>query len=236
MFFCSFTGMNFNSIYTELKKCGTDKNVAIFKSQGAKGDLFGVSIADLERLKNEVNSSGEQKGVNHNVAQKLWNTRNIDARILACMVADPAKINRNEANKWVSVIQYYAIADYFAKVIAQTRFGLDIMYLWIQSPDEYIKRVGFAILDYFASNDKSRSDLFFNAFIQKIKQEIQTSPNWAKDAMKNCLASIAARNEALKKNVILAAQSIGAVEISFSESDTKKIAIEDYIIKHCNKK
>ena len=74
-----------------------------------------------------------------------------------------------------SEINYYVIADYFAELIATTRFGLDIMYLWIQSTEEYVKRVGFAIIKYFAINDESRSDLFFSAFIHKIKQEIQTA-------------------------------------------------------------
>ncbi len=236
MFFRIFTHMKFEDIYTDLEKCGTEQNRKVYKRHGAKGDLFGVSFADLKEIKNKVVSPSGKKGTNHGIAKQLWATRNTDARILACMIADPAAITRIEANKWVSVINYYALADCFAELIAKTRFGLDIMYLWIQSPDEYIKRVGFAILNYFAQNDESRSDLFFIGFIQKIKSEIQTSPNRAKEGMNNCLISIGGRTEALRDKVIETARAIGPVEIDHGETSCKTFIIEEYVQKIWDRK
>ncbi len=231
-----FNEMKFEEIYAELEECGTEKNRKTYKQQGGKGELFGVSRTDLQRLKNKISSPEGKKGIDHSLAQRLWKTRNIDARILACMVADPQKITRNEANKWVSVIRYSVIADYFADLIAQTRFGIDIMYLWIQSPDEYIKRVGFSILNYFACNDDSRSELFFNAFLQKIKQEIQFSPNKAKEAMNNCLISIGSRTKLLRNNVLDVAEFIGPIEIDQGEDSPKTIVIEEHLNKIWSKK
>ena len=228
--------MNFEDVYTELKKCGTEQNRKVYKRHGAKGDLFGVSFADLKRIKKEIVSIDGKKGMDQKIARELWNTRNIDARILACMIANPATINRNEANKWVSVINYYVLADYFAELIAQTRFGLDIMYLWIQSPDEYIKRVGFSILNYFARNDESRSDLFFIGFIQKIKNEIQTSPNRAREGMNNCLIAIGGRTETLKNKVLEVADTIGPIEIDHGETSCKTFIIKDYVQKIWDRK
>jgi 3-methyladenine DNA glycosylase AlkD len=228
--------MKFEEIYAELEECGTEQNRKIYKQKGAKGELFGVSLDDLQRLKNKISSPDGKKGIDHALAQRLWKTRNIDARTFACMIADSEKMTRNEANKWVSVIQYSVIADYFADKIAQTRFGLDIMYLWIQSPDEYIKRVGFSILNYFACNDDSRSELFFNAFLQKIKQEIQFSPNRAKEAMTNCLISIGSRTKLLRNNVLDVAEFIGPVEIDHGDSSYKTITIEEHLDKVWSKK
>ena len=228
--------MDFNDIYTELEKYGTEQNRKVYQRHGAKGDLFGVSFADLKELKSKLDKAGRQKGTNHDIAKKLWDTRNIDARTLACMIADPGALTRNEANKWVSVINYHVLADYFADLIAQTRFGLDIMYLWIQSPDEYIKRTGFAILNYFARNDESRSDLFFTGFIQKIKNEIQTSPNRAKEGMNNCLIAIGGRTEALRDKVLDAARSIGPIEVDHGETACKTFVIEEYVQKIWDRK
>ncbi|MGQ1786985.1 MULTISPECIES: DNA alkylation repair protein [unclassified Saccharicrinis] len=228
--------MDFEDIYTKLEKCGAEENRKVFKRHGAKGDLFGVSLADLKKLKNEVVSATGEKGVNHRIAQQLWKTRNIDARVLACMVANPEIISRNEANRWVANIQYYALADCFAELIAQSRFGMDIMYLWIQSPNEYTKRVGFSILNYIAKNDKSRTDLFFTGFIQKIKNEIQTSPNRAKEGMCNCLISIGARTEGLKEKVLQAAEGIGPVEIDHGGTSPKTFVIEEYVRKSWDRK
>lgn len=228
--------MGFDEVYIKLEKLGTEQNRKVYRRHGAKGDLFGVSFAHLKALKKEVISTDGKKGTDHQLARKLWQTRNIDARILACMLADPFLISRNEANKWVSVINYYILADYFAGLIAQTRFGLDIMYLWIQSPDEYIKRVGFAILNYIARTDESKSNLFFRGFIQKIQNEIQTSPNRAKESMNNCLITIGGRTETLKQQVLKAASVIGAVEINHGETSCKTFMIEEYVQKIWDRK
>ncbi|GAF02576.1 DNA alkylation repair protein [Saccharicrinis fermentans] len=223
--------MDFKDIYTELEKCGAEENRKVFRRHGAKGELFGVSFADMRKLKDEVVAPDGRKGVNHHIARELWNTRNIDARILACMIADPKIITHNEANRWVANVRYYVLADYFAELIARSSFGLDIMYLWIQSPDEYIKRVGFSILNYFAKNDQSKSDLFFTGFIQKIKNELQTSPNRAKEGMNTCLISIGGRTEALREKVLQAASVIGPVDIDHGEATCKTLVIEEYVNK-----
>ena len=221
--------MNFKDIYTELEKCGAEENRKVFRRHGAKGELFGVSFADIRKLKDEVVAPDGRKGVNHQLAKELWNTRNLDARILACMIADPKIITHNEANRWVANVRYYALADYFAELIAKSSFGLDIMYLWIQSPDEYIKRVGFSILNYLAINDQSRSDLFFTGFVQKIKNELQTSPNRAKEGMAICLISIGGRTEVLRENVLQAASVIGPVDIDYGETSRKTLVIDESV-------
>lgn len=228
--------MNFKSIFEELKNCGTEQNIKVYRKHGAKGDLFGVSFANLKKLKASITPSFNKKGINHRVAQQLWQTRNIDARILACMVADPIEITRNEANHWVADIQYYVLADYFAELIAQTKFGLDIMYLWIQSPDEYIKRVGFAILNFIARNDDDKSELFFHGFLMKIKQELHLSPNRAKEAMNNCLIAIGGRTQNLREKVIEVAESLGEIEIDHGDTSCKTFIIKEYLDKMWERK
>ena len=123
------------------------------------------------------------------------------------------------------------LADHFTDLIAQTRFGIDIMYLWIQSPYEYTKRTGYLILNHIAKNDDTKSELFFKAFLQKIKQEIQISPNWAKEAMYECLISIASRSESLKKTVLDSIQNIESIEISYAEDSSKNINIIEQLNK-----
>ena len=224
--------MKLEDIYIELEKSGTEQNKNVYLRIGAKGDLFGVSIDNLTKIKNSINSNTHEK----TLPQELWNTRNLDARILACMLCNPNVLSRNEANRWVYMINFHVLADHFAELVAKTRYGMDIMYLWIQSPDEYIKRVGFSILSYFAKNDEDRSDLFFNGFIQKIKNELQTSPNRAKEAMCNCLITIGSRTEVLKERVLEATQAIGNVEIDHGEPTPKTINIKDSVNNIWNRK
>jgi len=217
--------MNSENIYTRLKDCGTSDNTTKYQKQGAKGELFGVSITDIEKIKEELTSTLKSDGALHTLAKDLWKTRNTEARILACMIADPEKTTRNMANQWISVINFYLLADHFSSLIAKTRFGMDIMYLWIQSPYEHIKRTGYLILNNLAKNDDTKSELFFKAFLQKIKQEIQISPNWSKEAMYECLISIASKSKTLKEEVINTMQYIGSIEINYDGNTNKTIDI-----------
>ncbi len=224
--------MNFEDIYTDLEKCGTLENQNAYREKGAKGDFFGVDKDTLQKIKSSVKISGKENGINHNIARKLWQTRNLDARLLACMIADKNEINRNEANQWVSVINYYELSDCFAKLIAQTRFGMDIMYLWIQSPNEYIKRTGFGILNYYAENDFTKSELYFKGFIQKIKQELQLTPDRAKESMLKCLISIGKRSKDLMQIVTEAAINIGTIETKDAKNKNQTINIEEFLKKN----
>ncbi len=221
--------MDFKDIYTQLEKNGTEEVTKSYVKKGAKGDMFGVSFDVLQNIKAKIVSPGGENGVNHSLAKQLWNTRNIDARMLACMVADSTLITRQEAYKWILGINFFAVADLFAELIAKTTYGNDVMYYWIQSQEEYVKRIGFTILKYFAENDTKRSDLFFNAFVQKIKQEIQTSPNRAKEAMFYCMIAIGSRNEKLRDLILDASRIIGPVVIEEEAGKKKSYEIDELV-------
>ncbi len=223
--------MDFKDIYNELEKCGTDEVIKDYINKGAKGSIFGVCSDDLLKIKGKIVSSNGKKGVNHSIAKKLWDTRNLDARMLACMIADPALMTRNEAYKWIIRINYFTIADLFAELIAKTSFGVDVMYFWIQSQDEYVKRIGYIILKYLAANDKNHSDLFFGAFVQKLKQEILISPNRAKEAMYKCMVAIGSRNEKLRDLILSASKDLGAIVIEEQVGLKESYVIDEMLAK-----
>ncbi|MBU0985304.1 MAG: DNA alkylation repair protein, partial [candidate division Zixibacteria bacterium] len=63
------SGMTLKQVMTELKSCGTAQNVKIYRRHGARGDLFGVSFANLGILRKRI-------GANHDLAEQLWRTGN----------------------------------------------------------------------------------------------------------------------------------------------------------------
>ena len=71
-----------STVMNELKSLGTSQNVKIFKRHGAGNKLYGVSFANLYKLRKKIKTD-------HNLAMALWKTGNYDARLLATMIADP---------------------------------------------------------------------------------------------------------------------------------------------------
>ena len=73
--------MNKTQTLARLKALGTAQNRKVYGSHGVTGAMFGVSYANLGKLRKEIK-------VDHKLAEQLWASRNHDARVLATMIAD----------------------------------------------------------------------------------------------------------------------------------------------------
>ena len=223
--------MTFKEIYQQLETLGTAQNHKIYQRHGAGDKLFGVSFANLRELKKKVISPDGKKEINHALAQQLWKTQNIDAQTFAAMIADPQQISEAELDAWVQDIHYYALAHEFTQLAGNSPFAQKKMEAWTQSEQEFVRLVGYGILNLMAREDETLSNTFFEPYIQKMEKELQQSPNRAKEGMNNCLIAIGARNEALRGRVLEAAKTIGKVEIDHGETSCKTFIIEEYLDK-----
>lgn len=215
----------------QLEAMGTAQNRKIYKRHGAGDVMYGVSFANLKLLKRKLVSPEGKKGVNHALSLELWETGNSDARTFAILIAEPAKLSQSTLEVWVHSIQYYLLADMLGNVVGQSILAIPMMKRWIDSEKEYIKRTGYAVLNYLAREDKLLDDAFFEPYIALIADEIQSSDNRAKEGMNNCVIAIGGRSEALRDKVIEAAKRIGKVEIDHGETSCKTFIIEDYVAK-----
>lgn len=223
--------VSFEEIFQELKACGTDQNIKVYKRHGAQEPLFGVSFANFNKLKKKVVSDRGKKGMNQEIAEKLWHTGNADARILAAMIAEPDKIEASMLDQWVEEADFYPIADGLATLAHKTPFALDKLSRWCNASREYVKRTGFTMLCSFTKEKEPRSNDFYLPFIQKAEQELQSASNRAKEGMNNSLIAMGAVNEKLRDRVLEAAGKIGPVEIDHGETNCKTFIIEEYLQK-----
>ncbi|MED1116921.1 DNA alkylation repair protein, partial [Bacillus paramycoides] len=92
--------MQLEEVMQQLEKYGTEQNRKTFKNHGAKEPLFGVSFANLKLLKKKIKK-------NHDLANSLWETKNMDAMTLATMILDPKKLTSEQLNRWVQQVDYY---------------------------------------------------------------------------------------------------------------------------------
>lgn len=223
--------MTFEEIYKELESLGTEQNRKLYQKHGASDILFGVSYANLSKLKKAVSSPEGKHGVNHELALKLWETNNIDAQILASNIAEPDKIGEAHIDNWVKEIQYYPLADAFSELVYASPLAMKKMLDWTFSDKEFVKRIGYNLLSHFAKFNTVFNNGFFEAYINIIETEIHSSPNRAKEGMNNCLIAIGSRNEALRKRVLQSAKKIGTVQVDHGDTSCQTFVIEDYLDK-----
>jgi 3-methyladenine DNA glycosylase AlkD len=216
--------MTKTEVMKELKANGTAQNRKVYRRHGIRGDLFGVSYAVLGKLHKKIK-------VDQTLAEQLWATGNHDARALATMIADPAKIGVRTLDAWVKDADNRGLAAAVSNVAAEAKSATGRMEKWTTSRDEMIACAGWHTLASMARQDNGLPDAYFAKYLKTIESKIHTDKNWARYAMNNALINIGVRNPALEKKAMAAAKRIGVVEIDHGETGCKTPDAAAYIKK-----
>jgi 3-methyladenine DNA glycosylase AlkD len=218
--------MEYMEAMNELKKLGTGQNRKVYKRHGSGDNLYGVSFANLRAL-------GKKIKLDHKLAVKLWKSNNVDARILATMIADPDKMDKKTLQMWVEDIDYYVLCDEFVKsLVIRTEHAKELMGKWIESEKEYVGRAGWTIMSLLAMDQGDLSkDKYYQKMLKRIESDIHDSKNRTKQAMNNTLISIGIRNENLRDISLDFADRIGKVNVDVGKTYCKIPNARNYIQK-----
>lgn len=223
--------MTLYEVLNRLESSGSEETKKKYIKQGAGDNIFGVAISDIENLAEKIISAIQDSNSEHNMAIELWNTGNVDARILAAMIIKPEKLSESLIEKWINEIDFYLIADYFAQKIYQYHFCMEKLMEWTLCDAEYIKRTGFIILTLLSKNNKEAIDTIFAPYLKQIEHEIHYSDRFAREAMYSALIAIGSRNENLNTLAREAAAKIGVIQIDDGINSAKSIDTTDELSK-----
>lgn len=206
-----------------LKKMGTAQNRKIYARHGMQEPMFGVSFANLKKLKKEIK-------VDHQLALDLYATGNGDAQSLATMIADPDVIKSSTLDAWVKSGNYHLIGSLVAGVAAQSPHWEAKMMKWMASKNEFVKAAGYGALSSGLREGRALPKTDAKKIIKTIEREIHDSPNRARYSMNNALIAIGTYLD-LEKEAIAAAKKIGKVDVDHGETSCKTPDAESYIKK-----
>lgn len=157
---------------------------------------FGVSVPQLRALSKKI-------GRNHRLAQRLWNTRLHEARLLAGMIDNPREVDERQMDKWASEFDSWDIVDgTCGNLFDKTGFAVNKAHEWSQRREEFVKRAGFVLMAELAVHDKTADDRIFFEFLPLIAREATDDRNFVKKAVNWALRQIGKRNETLNKAAI----------------------------------
>lgn len=217
--------MTFNEVMAELESMGTAQNRKIYSRHGAKDPMFGVSFANLNKLKKQIKKD-------HELALQLWESNNVDAQTLATMIADPKKFTSDKLDQWLEKINYYMLVDVFiSNVVAKSTFIAEKCEAWKDSDNEWIGRGGWSLIAHSPRSKTPLSQEFYEECLVQIEKEIHSAKNRKREAMNGALISIGLINEILEQLAIKAARRIGPVEVDHGETSCKTPEAVSYIEK-----
>jgi len=189
-----------------LEKAGTAQNRKVYARHGVGEDQYGVSYADLGKLKKAI-------GTDHALALELWATGNHDARILACMVADASALGARELDAMARELDNYVIADAFAVLAARSPHAERRFAAWRGRKHEWTAAAAWNVLCHLAGDAADRPDAFFLEPLASIAADIHGRPNRVRHSMNQALIAVGVRNDALHRAALDVAARIGRVEV-----------------------
>ncbi len=120
---------------------------------------LGVRMADMKRL-------GKRIGVDHELALALWATGIYEARSVAGLVADPARLTSERMDAWARDFDSWAIVDsicfnLFDRTGPLAWEAVDRWAAASEEDEEMVKRAAFSLLWGLARHDRSVDDEAF---------------------------------------------------------------------------
>ena len=199
--------MQLKEVVVELKSMGDPEAAAGMARYGIKSDrALGISIPKLQALAKKL-------GQDHELSEQLWSSAIHEARILACMVADPQQMTEAFLERWVKDFNSWDLCDQCCnRLFRKTAFARQKALAWSQRPEEFVKRAGFVLMAVMAVHDKGAADRQFDPFFKRIRNEAADDRNFVKKAVNWALRQIGKRNLSLNRKAIAVAEEIQRLE------------------------
>ena len=163
---------------------------------------LGVRIPDLRRLAREI-------GTDHSLALSLWRTNVHDARIIASMVDDPAKVTERQMEAWAGDFDSWDLCDQCCgNLFDRTPFAHGKALEWSGRDEEFVKRAGFALMAWAAVHDRTADDRVFLEFLPIVEREADDDRNFVRKAVNWSLRQIGKRNRRLHRAAVAVARRL----------------------------
>ena len=211
-------------VMAELRAAGKEQTLKTYRRHGIAGECFGVSYADLGKLKKRLKADQP-------LARELWRTGNHDARALATMIADPAQTTAEDVEAWVRDLLDYVLTAPVARLAAHLPGATARADRWRADDDEWVARAGWHLVAALATAPDGPPDDYFAALLPVIERTIHAAQNSVREAMNDTLIAIGSRTPALADLARAAAHRIGPVHVDHGETGCKTPAAAPYIDK-----
>ncbi len=203
--------MYYRQIVKKLKSWSNPQNIVGMARFGINSNnTLGINIPKLRSLAKQI-------GKDHKLAQKLWDSKMHEAKILASMIDDYKLVDGRQMDKWIKNFDSWDVCD-------ETCMNLFVFadpaykkcFIWSKRSKEFEKRAGFALMAIFAFKNKNLTDRYFIKFLPVIKREAKDGRNFVRKAVNWSLRQIGKRNLKLNKTALKTVKEISKIKNSKS--------------------
>jgi 3-methyladenine DNA glycosylase AlkD len=190
-------------ILSTLRAQANPANVAGMARYGINpAGTLGVPVPVIRRMAKEI-------GHDHDLAEALWRSGIHEARILATIVDEPARVTARQMNRWARDFDSWDVCDQAcSNLFRYTPMAFEKAAQWAGAQPEFVRRAGFSLMAALAVSAKTATDEQFAAFLPLIADAAADDRNLVKKAVNWALRAIGKRNPRLHRLAMAAAVEI----------------------------
>ena len=213
--------MNLTQTMKELKRLGNAESRKLMPRHGVTGPAFGVRYADLYKIQKRLQPDYE-------LALKLWETGNHDARVLATLIVDAGRIKSRELDSWIGAVDNHVINTAVAGVVAKSPHARNKADAWRKVTTEWKSAAGWEIVGYMAAQDGA-TDGWLGERLAEIQKKIDRAANRTRHSMNGTLISIGGYRPKLRAKALKIATALGKVHVDHGKTSCKTPDATTYI-------
>jgi 3-methyladenine DNA glycosylase AlkD len=185
----------------QLEALGNEKVRAHNRKHGAGDNQFGVRLGDIRKLAEKIKAD-------HALAMALWETGNIDARLLAILLINPKNLSGEELDHMVRSVGFAQVADWLnAYVVRKYPDKEALRQRWMAEDDPWAARAGWSLTSERIGKNPEGLDL--PALLDRIESEMGNAAPEAQWTMNFCLAGIGIHFPEYRERAIAIGEALG---------------------------
>lgn len=184
-----------------LEALGSDKIRAQNRRSGAGDNQFGAKLGDIRKLAKEIK-------VDHALALELWETGNLDARLLAILLMKPKEISAQAMDAMVRSNDLVPVSDWLNSYVGKQHPEKETLrQAWMATDHPMAARAGWSLTAERVA--KNADGLNLAALLDRIEAEMAGAhelPCWT---MNNTLAAIGIHHPEHRARALAIGEKLG---------------------------
>ncbi|HVZ38122.1 MAG TPA: DNA alkylation repair protein [Candidatus Kapabacteria bacterium] len=188
-------------ILAQLEALGDEKVRTQNRRKGAGDNQFGVKLGDIRKVAAKIKADQA-------LARALWETGNLDARLLAILLMDPGKLSEDELDRMVRSVGSANEADWLDSYVVRKHPEKEALrQRWMVDRDPWAARAGWSLTSERIG--KSPDGLDLPALLDRIESEMGAAAPEAQWTMNFCLAGIGIHFPKYRKRALAIGETLG---------------------------
>lgn len=184
-----------------LKALGDEKVKRLAIREGAGADQFGVKLGDIRKLANEIKAD-------HALGLELWDTGNVDARLLAILLLKPKQIAADDLDAMVRTNRVMQVSDWLNSYVVKKHPQKETLrQAWMQDDHPVAARAGWSLTAERIAKNAEGLDL--GALLDRIEAQMADAAPEPKWTMNMALAQIGIYHPQHRERALAIGEALG---------------------------